>query len=351
VTISAWPFLISRARVSGHREVVIPKFMEDTPLAEILPQVAGADETPAGHAIVREIHYPGVGPLSAVFRVFRATQAEFGLGTDGLLLDGSSRPILAVEGLVIRESARACERAGLSQADIDRAHQVVVPSYQRFWQEDQGYPTQTSVQIKAATPGQILILSRGQAWKATASVPAITTIHPRHSVKRRIVGVAVAAAAAALAAAVVNHVLSGGQLMIGPLAAGLTSCTNHGQNYENTGDAVSEYCRPSGTSVTVSVFRFGTAASYYSALKREISTMPSGTGPACPPGRQEASGSTTWQNRANPHPGQRLYCWHISSGQPAYLWTAPTADSFAVAMAPTYADIQPWWQKYRTSAS
>jgi hypothetical protein len=352
MSIAGWPFLISRARISGHREVVIPQFMVGTPLAEILPQAAGAEETSAGHAVVREVNYPGIGPLSVVFRVFRATSADFGLGAEGSLLDSSSRPILAIEGLVIRQSARACERAGLSQTDLDQAHKAVVPSYQRFWREDRQYQVEASVQVKAAASGQILILQRAPAWKAPASMPEITSIRPQRSAKRRIAGIAVAAAGAALAATVINHVLGGQPLTIGPLATGLTSCTNHGQNYENTGDTASQQCQLSGTAVQVRVFRFVNGTTYQAALNRDISTMATRAGPVCPPGHQYTSGSTPWQNQHNPqkpHSAQRLYCGLIISGQPTYLWTSPATDSFAIATASTYAEIQQWWKKYDTS--
>jgi hypothetical protein len=347
MSISSWPFLISRARVSGHRAVVIPQFIAGTPLAEILPQAAGADETPPGHAVLREISYSGAGPLTLVFRVFRATQADFGIG-DGALLDSSSRPILAIEGLIIRHPARTCERAGLSQADLDHAHQAVVPSYQRFWQQDRHYQTETSTQLKAATPGRLLALHRVPAWKAPASMPGTTAIPAQRSAKRRIAAIAVAAVSAAAAAAVISHVLGGQPLTIGPLAAGLASCTDHGPNYAGTGDMVSQQCQPVGTSVTVRVFRFDSTTAYNVALKHDISAVTARAGPICPPRQRHATGSTPWHNRFNPHAGQRLYCGQIINSLPTYLWTAPTAESFAIATAPTYASIQQWWHEYNT---
>ena len=76
----------------------IPDFMAGTPLEQVLSLVAGADETAAEHAMLREIHGPNLGPISVVFRVFRPVQSDYSLGSNRPLLDGSSRPILAAEG-------------------------------------------------------------------------------------------------------------------------------------------------------------------------------------------------------------------------------------------------------------
>lgn len=137
---SAWPFLTGRARSTGHRDIVLPAILSGTPFAGKLSSLVGSGqhsyaEMP-GEAVICKLAGPGSGQwtagLYAVFRRYRPRAADFGVGGDEPLLDGSSRPIAMTEGLLI-EGPRLPD---LTTADMAAAHAEVLPAFQRFWHEE-----------------------------------------------------------------------------------------------------------------------------------------------------------------------------------------------------------------------
>jgi hypothetical protein len=348
--------LVSRTRAAGHREVVIPDFMSGTSLEQVLSLVAGADETAAGHAVLREIRGPDLGPLSVVFRVFRPVQSDYGLGSDRPLLDGSSRPILAAEGLVIQRSARACEASGLTRADLEHAHITVVPAYQRFWHEENEYRTQTSRPIKVGASGTQLILHRAQPWDSPtpSPTPALASQRrPASGRSRKIRRAAAALAGLVLIAGGLSYYLSRQPRAvtgIGPLGADVTGCKDITHNQHQPGVMAALQCQPDGTAITVRIFRFDKAVRYQAAVAAQArngsSTAP---GTTCPPAPHRHSGAIAWEKPSQhlpAHPGQTLYCWQSATGQPLYLWIAPSINSYAEATAPTFTDLEHWWHRY-----
>jgi hypothetical protein len=131
----AWPFLIGRTRTQDHRIIVIPEFMTGGPLASALRSRTDGEPGPPGIASLREIQTSTKEPVTVIYRVFFAHAENYGLPGDGLLTDEHGRPILLTEGLALRRPASAVQQAGITQADLDHAHALVMPAYQTFWNE------------------------------------------------------------------------------------------------------------------------------------------------------------------------------------------------------------------------
>jgi hypothetical protein len=91
-----------------------------------------------GEVEVREIQPAGRDPVTAVYCVRNALASDYHLPGAGPLTDEFSRPILLTEGFVIRAPARTLRHQSVLAA-LDRAHELVIPAYQAFWREDQGF--------------------------------------------------------------------------------------------------------------------------------------------------------------------------------------------------------------------
>jgi WD40 repeat protein len=101
--INAWTFLVSRNQYLDYRTVVAPDFMIEAGCGNLLARaVPGEELTESGQAICREIRNSGVGDLTLVFQVVYKEANEIGLENEGIVADTHSRPILFLEGIVLK---------------------------------------------------------------------------------------------------------------------------------------------------------------------------------------------------------------------------------------------------------
>jgi hypothetical protein len=322
MSLALWPFLVGRTRTAGHREVVVPALLADTPFGRAIALAAGAEETPDGHAVLREIRGPRSGPLCMVFRVFQPRQSDFDLGGDQPLLDGSGRPIVMSEGFFVERSARQCVAAQFGRDDLADAHAAVIPAYQRFWRDEDSYSVILSQPITVAGRGEPLLLDRVRAWESSTALPR----SPQQQGRRRLPRKAVTAlAGTALIAAGVGYCLNRPP-PTGRLRPHLTDCLGVTHSRHLAGLTAAERRRPPGTATAVCVVRFGSRAAYENALG-SIHAARSDTAPGCPPADQVR------------------YCWRPGHGLPTYLWTAPADRCIATATAPTFTRLEAWWRE------
>lgn len=191
---AAWPFLIGRTRNEDYRFVVIPAFMTDVPMAVALLSGTGGDPGEPGSALLREIEAPHEPPVTVVYRVRVARAEDVGVPGTETLTDAVGRPVLLTEGLVLRRHAASVLESGVAQAALDRAHDLVVPAFQRFWVQDRDFTRQVAQPFAmAGRPGPPLRLElAGPAVQADAAarhapVPAGIPVHPgggRHAAAR-----------------------------------------------------------------------------------------------------------------------------------------------------------------------
>ena len=140
----AWPFLIGRTRSEDYRFVVLPAVMTGAPLAAALRSAAGGDPGEPGSALIREIGTAHEYPVTAVYRVVNGDAEKFGIPGTGPLTDAQGRPILLTEGLVLRGPAASVMAAGIARAALERAHDLVVPAFQRFWALEDAFTWQAA---------------------------------------------------------------------------------------------------------------------------------------------------------------------------------------------------------------
>ena len=148
----AWPFLIGRTRDHGHRVVVAPGFMTEPSDVVALGNATGRSPGSFDAAVVREIAGLSAGPATAVFRSYLPRASQFGLGDEDALLDGSGRPIRLTEGLVLRVPETQARKAGITPADLDRAHDAVTGAYQAYWSDGGSFTRQESAPFTVVVP-------------------------------------------------------------------------------------------------------------------------------------------------------------------------------------------------------
>src|SRR5712692_3936258 len=119
--IEAWPFLVSRNEVFDYRVVVAPQYMIDNKVTSLLAKAAGGDVTGPMSPIYCEVRHPKVGTSRLIFRIMEANTQYIGLGGNEALKDLYGRPILLIEGFVVREQKSIGEIV-VTEADLLNAH-------------------------------------------------------------------------------------------------------------------------------------------------------------------------------------------------------------------------------------
>jgi hypothetical protein len=138
---AAWPFLLGRSKNAGHRIVVAPGYLADGGQPWEIERLARGESSP-GEAFIAEVpHGPGGEPATAIFRVFRATEADFLGPGDNPLTDRGGREIRITEGIVLPLPRARAERLGLTTADLEAFHLLLAPSFREFWQQEDSYRT------------------------------------------------------------------------------------------------------------------------------------------------------------------------------------------------------------------
>lgn len=144
----AWPFLIGRSLLAGHRVVVAPGCL--TSDASLYP----LERLARGNSATGEAYIADIGPLggltdaTAIFRVFPARGSDFFGSGDEVLTDRGGRGIRITEGVVIPLSSDDVRRLSLTSEDLLLAHEAVVPHYREFWEAEDQYPLQRSARIR-----------------------------------------------------------------------------------------------------------------------------------------------------------------------------------------------------------
>lgn len=137
--IEAWPFLVSRNAVFDYRVVVAPQYMIDNKVTSLLAKAAGGDVTQPKSAIYREVRHsnPEVGTSSIIFHITEANTQYIGLEGNEALKDQYGRPILLIEGFVVRGQ----DTLVVTEDDLLNAHRSMQEDFQTFWNETSSTPT------------------------------------------------------------------------------------------------------------------------------------------------------------------------------------------------------------------
>jgi hypothetical protein len=134
----AWPFLISRNQKVDYTTVVLPSFM-DAPGANAWLVRSVEDDGLRDEIRTSCVEDARKDPL---FLIYRVTTAKAG---DSLLRDGAMRPILWIEGVVLRGSSVNVADA---QHVIETAHQKVLEHFRAFWNGGHGPRLSASFDIE-----------------------------------------------------------------------------------------------------------------------------------------------------------------------------------------------------------
>ncbi len=140
--IKTWPFLVSRNAVFDYRVVVAPQYMIDNKVTSLLAKAAGGDVTQSMSAIHREVYHPNLegGASSLIFRIIEANTQYIGLEGNEALKDQYGRPILLIEGFVVREQI-SIDPIVVTEDDLLNAHRSMQEDFQTFWHETSSTPT------------------------------------------------------------------------------------------------------------------------------------------------------------------------------------------------------------------
>jgi outer membrane protein assembly factor BamB len=184
MNVIAWPFLIGRNKTLGYQVVVSPDFLSKNALSYLLPQVAGGDDSPDGHATLREIHGTQIGDISVIFRIIRPRAQDYGLRGTDLLRDRDGRPIRLIEGIVIKGEWKETNNVVLLQEYFQNVHNQLKEAFRIFWKATQEFPERVSQPFDLVAPVNahkpIILLNIGspleinqkpQQQKSSISVP------------------------------------------------------------------------------------------------------------------------------------------------------------------------------------
>jgi hypothetical protein len=168
---SAWPFLIGRSQLAGHRVIVAPGYMKTSQEARQLGKLARG-ETGPGEAFIEELPQgPGGNPATAIFRVFLATRADYFGSGEEMLADRSGREIRVTEGIVVPVPQADAEQLEVTAAVLQAAHREVTPAFLQFWRENDDY------QLQYSSP----VTVHGQGAPATALILRPAELEPSAS--------------------------------------------------------------------------------------------------------------------------------------------------------------------------
>lgn len=142
------PSLVSRNAVFDYRVVVAPQYMIDNKVTSLLAKAAGGDVTEPMSASYREVRHPHPeGEASRlIFRIMEANTQYIGLEGNEALKDQYGRPILLIEGFVVREQI-SIDNIVVIEDDLLKAHWSMQKDYQTFWHEISSTPT-----VRPSTP-------------------------------------------------------------------------------------------------------------------------------------------------------------------------------------------------------
>jgi hypothetical protein len=156
MTETAWPFLLTRARESGHRVVVAPAFLVDAGVAGLLNELA--QPTEPGAVSAREVRLSGQEPMLLVYRRFKPSAGDLGLPgrpADAPLLDRAGREFWATEGVIVVPPPPQAARTVIAREDLAHAHRDLMQSYRRMWEQDLAYTLEPSASF-ALTPPELV---------------------------------------------------------------------------------------------------------------------------------------------------------------------------------------------------
>jgi hypothetical protein len=102
VPTQAWPYAVARGKTSGYQTIVVPSFLADAGLANLLEYATVGGNGEPDVATVRDVLGGTSGPLSVVYRVVVARAARYALGGEEPLCDRAGRIIRVFEGLVLQ---------------------------------------------------------------------------------------------------------------------------------------------------------------------------------------------------------------------------------------------------------
>lgn len=133
MSVSAWPFLISRNRTIGYTTIVVPQFINEAHAAGMLALAAGGETEDPNRVLYREVDGSIVGDLTIMFRIVQAEQRDIGLAGSDPLRDQFGRPIRLIEGIAFRGHV---PDIAITQKCLQDVHNDVVNSYKIFWEAD-----------------------------------------------------------------------------------------------------------------------------------------------------------------------------------------------------------------------
>lgn len=168
----AWCFLVSRNRYLDYRTVVAPNFLIDAESGNLLADAVYGDLTKPGEAICREICKSKVGDLTLVFRVVNPAAREIGLEEDGLLVDQHPRPILFLEGIVLR--GEISKAVSIGKNVLEEVHTQLLEPYSSFWncsKFDRPIPSESFDLETEVNPSDALIIQSMEAYVVTTESP------------------------------------------------------------------------------------------------------------------------------------------------------------------------------------
>jgi hypothetical protein len=165
MNLQVWPFLVSRNRYLGYQTVVAPSFMVEANITGLLAHQVGGE--PSDYPQYLELPKTKVGDLSAIYRIVRAADENM------VFRDESGRPILWIEGVVLRELA---QHITFSDDVLQEAHRRVESEYQQFWKQTSEGPVRRSTPFSIDIDSNHIASPKGQlSWPGNSPMSATST--------------------------------------------------------------------------------------------------------------------------------------------------------------------------------
>jgi hypothetical protein len=165
MNLQVWPFLVSRNRYLGYQTVVAPSFMVEANITGLLAHQVGGE--PSDYPQYLELPKTKVGDLSAIYRIVRAADENM------VFRDESGRPILWIEGVVLRELA---QHIAFSDDVLQEAHRRVESEYQQFWKQTSEGPVRRSTPFSIDIDSNHIASPKDQlSWPGNSPTSATST--------------------------------------------------------------------------------------------------------------------------------------------------------------------------------
>jgi len=145
MTKQMWPFLVSCNKLLDYQPVIAPDFMVDAKMSGILVRWTPVNEDLAGSLRQKSISKSKLGPITVIYRTVLAKNGNT------QYRDGVGRPILWIEGVVIKGFAQKNE---IPINVLEQVFESVEKEYQAFWEGNTAIKKSRPISIASATPPQ-----------------------------------------------------------------------------------------------------------------------------------------------------------------------------------------------------